>query len=88
MGADRTVLRARSRRGSVGGGGRPAGADGGGVAGALRLGLEPLEDRTVLTTILMVDSLLDDGVGETLRDAIVQANSGSDTEYVIEFSPR
>jgi|GEM_PF-1554402 len=54
---------------------------------ALRLAVEPLEDRTVLTTMLVVNSLLDDGTAGTLRAAIEQANSGADNEYIIQFDP-
>ncbi|SIO60573.1 hypothetical protein SAMN05444166_6445 [Singulisphaera sp. GP187] len=49
---------------------------------ALRLVVESLKDRTVLTTMLMVSSLLDSGGGQTLRAAIDQANDGPDSEYV------
>ena len=51
-----------------------------------RLSLECLEDRAMLSTIVLaVTTLSDSGVG-TLRDAITKADADTANQYVIKFS--
>src|SRR5579884_3838018 len=52
---------------------------------AVRLGLEPLEDRWLLSPYI-VTSAADDGSAGTLRDAITQANAAGSTITEIDFN--
>ncbi|NQT15460.1 MAG: hypothetical protein HQ582_22070, partial [Planctomycetes bacterium] len=53
------------------------------MTGPRRLGIEPLEDRRLLSGLFTVTSLLDSGAG-SLRQAIVDANALAG-EDIIDF---